>query len=290
MITAPDILRGLRDLGVRTGDLLAVHSSLGSIGYVDGGAEAVIRALEEAVGTVGTLLVPTFNGPAAEFSAAHQACGTGIIPETFRTKPRSRRSLHPTHSVAARGPLARRLVRDHHLTEPLGVSSPFHRAALLRGKVLMIGIGFTRCSIIHVAESLSAAPYQGIFYPGYDCESLLVSANGRLIPYRPRENPGDSAGFTVVEELMRERGMLSEGTIGSALVILADAGRIVGTALEVLAESGDALLCTDLSCPVCPARREIILSTGWRYSGAPGIPMATDDLYGKMSQTTRGGA
>ena len=48
-------------LGVRTDDVLMVHSSLKSLGWVIGGEVAVVQALLDAVGPLGTLV----RGPAA---------------------------------------------------------------------------------------------------------------------------------------------------------------------------------------------------------------------------------
>ncbi len=52
-----DIKRGLRELGVREGELVVVHSSLSSFGYVIGGADTVIDALLEVVGHTGTVIM-----------------------------------------------------------------------------------------------------------------------------------------------------------------------------------------------------------------------------------------
>jgi len=52
--------RGLRDLGVAPGAVLGGHASLGSLGWVEGGAGAVIGALLEAVGEEGTLVMSTY--------------------------------------------------------------------------------------------------------------------------------------------------------------------------------------------------------------------------------------
>ena len=51
----------LRRLGVEAGDILFVHSSFKSLGPVEGGAESVIKALEDAIGPEGLLLMPSFN-------------------------------------------------------------------------------------------------------------------------------------------------------------------------------------------------------------------------------------
>ena len=43
------------------GDVLVVHSSLKSMGHVEGGAECVIAALTDAIGPEGTLILPAFT-------------------------------------------------------------------------------------------------------------------------------------------------------------------------------------------------------------------------------------
>ena len=49
-LTKDDIKAGLQSLGVEPGMVLMVHSSLSALGHVEGGADAVIDALEEVVG------------------------------------------------------------------------------------------------------------------------------------------------------------------------------------------------------------------------------------------------
>ena len=60
-VTKDDIAGELVGLGVPRGGLLFVHSSLSAIGEVEGGADAVVDALLEALGPEGTLVVPTFT-------------------------------------------------------------------------------------------------------------------------------------------------------------------------------------------------------------------------------------
>src|SRR3569833_1910258 len=57
--TMESLNHDFRALGIREGDTLLVHSSLGSLGWVCGGAEAVVRALLTPLGQEGTLAVPT---------------------------------------------------------------------------------------------------------------------------------------------------------------------------------------------------------------------------------------
>lgn len=54
-----DIVQGLTELGLKRGDVVIVHTSLKSIGYVCGGAQTVIEALIEVVTSEGTIVMPT---------------------------------------------------------------------------------------------------------------------------------------------------------------------------------------------------------------------------------------
>lgn len=49
-ILKADIKRKLKEIGLESGDNVIVHTSLKSMGYVYGGAQAVIEALIETVG------------------------------------------------------------------------------------------------------------------------------------------------------------------------------------------------------------------------------------------------
>lgn len=53
-ITRRSMLADLRELGIVAGDTLIVHSSLSAIGWVVGGAQAVVEVLLEATTTDGS--------------------------------------------------------------------------------------------------------------------------------------------------------------------------------------------------------------------------------------------
>lgn len=54
-----NIVADLTQLGLKQGDVVIVHTSLKSIGYVCGGAQTVIEALIEVVTSEGTIVMPT---------------------------------------------------------------------------------------------------------------------------------------------------------------------------------------------------------------------------------------
>ena len=153
-----------------------VHSSLSRLGWVAGGAHAVVLALLDAVGPDGTLVMPTHSGhltdPArwenppvppewwpvirAETPGYDAALtptrSMGAVVECFRHLPGVRRSDHPTVSAAAHGPLRDRIVDGHARAYGLGETSPLARLYEVDAWVLLLGVGHANNTSLHLAE------------------------------------------------------------------------------------------------------------------------------------------
>ena len=116
MLTKEMLVEALKGFHIEKDSILLVHSSLKALGPIDGGAETVIAALEETV-SEGTLVFPTFASKNWEhvFEEWHmdRPSDVGYITEVFRKQEGSLRSDNPTHSVAARGKLAKTLTQDN---------------------------------------------------------------------------------------------------------------------------------------------------------------------------------
>jgi aminoglycoside 3-N-acetyltransferase len=163
-VTRADLARDLARLGIARGDTVFVHSSLKSLGYVEGGAAAVIGALQDAVGQEGTLLVPTYYLPAGTvkatceladyvFDPKRHGTNMGRLPETFLAQA-THRSIHPTHSVSAWGRHAQYLTEAHHHAPSIfGIGSPWQRFVGIEGaKVLGLGVSMGPVTFYHVVE------------------------------------------------------------------------------------------------------------------------------------------
>ncbi len=155
----------LESLGVRSGGVLLVHSSLKSLGQVPGGAETVILGLLEALGPEGTLLIPalsyaTVNADNPVFDVRNTPCCIGWIPEYFRTRNGTLRSVNPTHSVCGTGHKVISLLEDHYLDHtPVGPHSPFHLLKDYQGQILMLGCGLCPNTSMHGIEELVEPSY-----------------------------------------------------------------------------------------------------------------------------------
>lgn len=174
--TVRSLRRELEALGVTPGATLALHSSLSSLGFVVGGAVAVILALEDALGPRGTLAMPTHTGDLddpgewenppvprswletmrADFPAFDAALtptyNMGVIPECFRKQRGSLRSNHPVASWAARGPNAAFIGSEHELAMAQGEGSPLARLYELDAHVLLLGVDYGNNTCFHLAE------------------------------------------------------------------------------------------------------------------------------------------
>jgi len=165
-VTREDLSADLRALGIARGDNIFVHSSLKSLGFVDGGPTAVWSALLEVLGPEGTLVVPTYYQPGGTiyqtcklpdyvFDPAVHGTGLGALPSAFLKLPGVHRSLHPTHSVSAIGPNAAFVTESHHVAQSIfGRDSPWERFLRLNGKVLGLGISMGPVTFYHMLEDL----------------------------------------------------------------------------------------------------------------------------------------
>jgi aminoglycoside 3-N-acetyltransferase len=162
-------------LGVR--GTVMVHTRMSALGWVVGGSETVVRALLDALGPEGTLMVYaswadhvyTLEDRPEEYRDAYRAepprwdpatgevdPDYGRIPERVRTWPGALRSAHPEASVVAVGPRAEWLTAWH--DDGYGAGSPFARLVEAGGQVLMLGAPLETVTLFHHAEAIARAP------------------------------------------------------------------------------------------------------------------------------------
>ncbi len=253
-LTKQDIVQGLRELGVRPGMVLMVHSSLSAFGEVEGGAKTVIEALLEAIGPEGTLAMPTMSADAV-FDVDNSPSVLGVITETFRKWPGVVRSLHPTHSVAALGPRAQELVEGH-INEPsaIGPGSPWGKLACWdNGYVLLLGVDQDRNTLLHYPEDLADMPYLRTVTRQYKDPDTGEVRMKQLVRF-----PGPHRDFIGLDRLLLEGGAMRVGRIGQAVCRLMHAGRTVQLVLEALRRDPAAVLCTNPRCVDCLEQRAAI--------------------------------
>lgn len=221
MISEDVIVEGLRALGISDGAVVFVHSSLGSMGNVDGGAATVVEAFARAVGHNGTLVAPTFTFSCRGrtppiFDPATDPSEVGKITETVRRLPGCRRSLHLTHSVAAIGANASQITRTHGASA-FGDDGPLWRLQELDAIICLLGVQYTRCTFFHVLEQHVQVEYRG----WHEVAASYKDDSGALRPLPTRvyvPKPGfEGNDFNKLGKILEDRGLVTIGAIGNAV-------------------------------------------------------------------------
>jgi len=199
-VTRAQLTADLLKLGVNAGDTLFVHSSLKSLGYVEGGAEAVVGALQDAVGAQGTLLLPTYYMPGGTiqgtcelkdyvFDARKHGTNMGRLPEAFLASPGTQRSIHPTHSVSAWGKHAAYLTEAHHKAPSVfGKGSPWQRfLEIPNAKVLGLGITMGPVTFYHLLEDTLGDAFPIRVWQDKTYQMPCLDSDGKTwqVPVRP---------------------------------------------------------------------------------------------------------
>lgn len=182
IVLKEDLIKGFKDIGVKEGQSIMVHTALKSLGFVCGGPQIVIEALIQCVGNEGTIMMPTQswknldpeegvhweepkewwqlirdNWPAYDKNITPTNT-MGQVAEMFRKWPGAKRSDHPARSVAAFGKYADYLTKDHNLSNIFGEDSPIDKLYKLDGYVLLIGVGYDKNTSLHLADVRAEYP------------------------------------------------------------------------------------------------------------------------------------
>ena len=102
MYTKEQLKKQLENMGLTGDETILIHSSMKSIGEVEGGADTVLDAWIEYFGH-GLLLLPThtwknINADSPVYNPKETPSCVGLLTNMFLKRDGVIRSLHPTHS------------------------------------------------------------------------------------------------------------------------------------------------------------------------------------------------
>ena len=219
------LTKDLSDLGIEKGSVLMVHSSLSSMGLIEGGADTVVDSLLSSLGKKGTLVVPTFTYPADYpdsrdpdwiFDPVSTHSGMGAITNAARKRSEAFRNIHLWHSVAAIGPLANTIVNSG-TSSAWDPESPMAWVFRNGGWILMLGVPYQNLTAIHVWEVELKVDYR----QDYDVHRRLRQQDGSLVPLvsrvhdRKDDHPGSD--FNRFGERLESQGKVQLGAVGNAV-------------------------------------------------------------------------
>ncbi len=266
-----------RDLEAAFGDarVVMLHAAPREIGLVDGGGRAIFDGILEVLGPSRTLVVPAFtnqltdpshwvNPPApperwetirAEMPLfdPHETppYQLGAIPALAYRHLRAARSPHPVMSLVAIGPDAEGLMQSHAITDPMGRRSPWPRLVEVDARVVLLGVGLTRCTLVHYAEHLAGVPYEDLATCTFPLE---IEGERHFVEAEP--SGGDcSEGFDALFPHLERARVVEHRRVGRARTMSFSARDLLRVAAEVLRADPLALLCNFVTCHLCSRAR-----------------------------------
>ena len=237
IVLKEDLIKGLKELGVKKGQSVMVHTSLKSLGFVCGGAQIVIEALMECITDEGNIIMPTQswknldpsygvhweepkewwdlireNWPAYDKDITPTNT-MGQVAEMFRRWKGTFRSDHPSRSVAAWGKDAEYIVKDHDLSDIFGETSPLAKLYDMDGYVLLIGTDYDKNTSIHLADVRANYPSK---HMEKNSSAMFVNGKREWVTYETLYVDGED--FIDIGKAFEEEVDVKKVKVGNAVV------------------------------------------------------------------------
>ena len=163
MHTKETLLADMAITGVPREATVLIHTSMKTIGEVEGGADTVLDVLSEYFAP-GLLILPTHTWVTVfedgdVFDPQQTLSCVGILPNLFWQRPGTVRSWHPTHSVAALGADASQFVAGEESKQtPCPRDGVYGRLVDRNAYILFLGAPFTKNTFVHGVEEWNNVP------------------------------------------------------------------------------------------------------------------------------------
>jgi len=256
LVILEDIKNALMEVGVHKGQTVMVHTSLSSLGYVCGGAQTVIEALMECIGSEGTIMMPTqswknldpktgvyWQEPKEWWDVIRENIPAydkritptntmGAVAEMFRQWEGTLRSDHPARSVAAWGHYAEFLTKNHDLSNIFGEGSPIGRLYELDGYVLLIGVGYDKNTSLHLADVRAEYPNKHMV-----TESSAVIVDGKRAWKSYETLAVDGEDFEEIGKAFEQTGQVKHAKLGNGILSMMSQRALVDFAVKWIGEN-----------------------------------------------------
>lgn len=219
-----DVATSLFELGLRSGDVVLVHSAFRTVSDVEGGPRTVVDAILELVGPAGTLVVPTFtfaheaeSDPVIDPRADRSEMG--ILTETARLDPAARRSIAFRHSFAALGRRAEVITAVDPSLPVFDLRSAFGVMLALNTQVVLLGVTYTSSTSHHFAEFVCDVPYRQTIPKRVKVRNADGSVTAQaMTDYQPKSSGGSYYGSRGPDFNRLGRMLESEGRVGLTFI------------------------------------------------------------------------
>ena len=182
-------------LGIKAGDNIFVHSSMVDRIKTNVKPHELVKIMLELIGPEGSVSAPTFPlGFSKDFLLSKKhfdvnrtPSGMGLLSECIRRHKESKRSLHPTKSIATIGKIADDVLGEHHRSEyEFGPESPLVKLLKYHVKIIGIGVPMSYLSLVHTVEDCYPNEFPVPVHEPEVYEKTCISVEGNECVVRTR--------------------------------------------------------------------------------------------------------
>jgi aminoglycoside 3-N-acetyltransferase len=251
LVSPSEVTEALKSIEIEEGSTVLVHPDAIVAAQFAGISpelrlDALIEAVQAAIGSSGTLIMPTFSysfTKGERFDVRRTPSAVGMVSERFRTLPRVARSADPIFSFAARGPLAERLC-DMIVKECFGQDSVFALLHRVNAQIVDLGCSMTRGgTFVHYVEVAHGVDYR------YKKEfsGTVVFPDGRSIEtsvvYHVRDLTRKSAAdLRRLQNRLAQENRLRSVDVGRSRIMAVTTNDLFNTACKMLDEDPVSLI------------------------------------------------
>jgi len=226
--TYHDITTAFKNIGVKDGDSVFLHSNLGFFGTLEDATtadqlnETFFNAIAEVVGNKGTIVVPTFSYSFCkneEFDLKNTKGTCGMFSEYLRKVKSAKRSLDANFSVAAIGSLAE-VYTCEAPEHSFGKNSFWERLTKQNGKILCLNFPYGSTFIHYVEKSLNVAyRYDKLFHGKLFIDGQFLKDATFIHYVRDLDRPDDESSCARLNEVYMEKGLLGNEKLGRGSIL-----------------------------------------------------------------------
>lgn len=219
-----DIVRALKQAGIKKGDSIFVHSDLKSFGKVNSKITrnefigSFVEALRKTVGENGNIIMPTFSYSFCKneiFDPETTPSTVGSLTEYFRKLDGVKRSMDAIFSVAASGP-----DKDYFVnvgTNCFGGKSIFAKLYNKNVKIVFLGETFD-ITYMHFVEQRYGIPYRfikkfkGKIKVGSELREFIFDYNVRPL------DKNINYDLEGIADFLEDKGVLEKSELGNSKI------------------------------------------------------------------------
>lgn len=238
MLSLKEFKRDLQSLGIERKDILHMHSSMTALGPVEEGFDGITRVFQDIVSDEGLFSIPTHSWDIVVkkqpvYHQLYTPSNLGAYSNYVLGRKDFKRSLHPTHSVAAWGTAAEDFLQGDYST-PCPKNGSYGKLLDWKGKIILLGVNCRRNTYFHMLEEKAGL---GEIWSLWD-ESVpfhIFDASDKRITldYRGHKDCRSEYFYRIEKDLLSE-GIMTQGFVGPAPVKVVDAVKAADRLVPIL--------------------------------------------------------